>query len=107
MPALDQRQLDMVGLGLVATATFLAFVLYLGEAGGQVGEALEEGLGFALGGATLLVPLGLLAAGVVLVMRPLLPTVRPFRAGAACLLLGVTLGLAAGTLGVGPGQEAH
>ncbi len=107
MPALDQRQLDMVGLALVATATFLAFVLYLGEAGGQVGEALEESLRFALGRATLLVPIGLLAAGVVLVMRPLLPTVRPFRAGAACLLLGVTLGLSAGTLGLGPGQAAH
>ena len=107
MPALAQRQLDMVGLGLVASATFLAFVLYLGETGGEVGEALEEGLRFVLGGATYLVPVGLLAAGVVLVMRPLLPTVRPFRAGAACLLLGLTLGLSAGTLGLGPGQEAH
>ena len=93
LPKLEQRHLDLVGLGLVALAAFLAFVLYLGEAGGEVGDALEEGLRFALGGATYLVPVGLACAGVVLVMRPLLPAVRPFRAGAVCLLLGVTLGL--------------
>src|SRR4051794_37535232 len=107
LPKLEQSQLDLVGLGLVALAAFLAFVLYLGEAGGEVGDALEEGLRFGLGGATYLVPLGLAAAGVVLVMRPLLPAVRPFRAGAVCLLLGVTLGLSAGSLGLGPGRQPH
>jgi S-DNA-T family DNA segregation ATPase FtsK/SpoIIIE len=107
LPTLEQRHLDLVGLGLVALAAFLAFVLYLGEAGGEVGDALEEGLRFALGGATYLVPVGLTCAGVVLVMRPLLPAVRPFRAGAVCLMLGVTLGLSAGSLGLGPGVETH
>jgi S-DNA-T family DNA segregation ATPase FtsK/SpoIIIE len=38
-------------------------------------------------------------------MRPVLPAVRPFRAGALCLAAALTLGLAAGTLGVGPGGE--
>ena len=107
LPELEQRQLDLIGLGLVCAAAFLAFVLYLGEAGGEAGDALEDGLRFALGAATYLVPVGLAAAGVILVLRPLLPAVRPFRAGALCLALGVTLGLSAGSLGLGPGQEAH
>ncbi|MGI9080882.1 MAG: DNA translocase FtsK [Thermoleophilaceae bacterium] len=104
---MGQTQLDMVGLGLVSVAAFLAFVLYLGEAGGQVGGALEDGLRFAVGEAAYLVPIGLLAAGALLVLRPLLPAVRPLRAGALCLALGLTLGLAAGSLGLGPGPHAH
>ena len=35
-------------------------------------------------------------------LRPVLPAVRPFRSGAICLFLAVTLALSAGTLGVGP-----
>ena len=107
MPALEQYQLDLIGLGLVAFAAFLAFVLYMGEAGGQAGNAAERGLSFLLGGAAYLVPPAVLATGVILVLRPLLPSVRPFRSGAVCLLLGLTLGLAAGSLGLGPGQEPH
>ena len=49
---------------------------------------------------------GLLAAGAILVMREMLPAVRPFRSGGLCLFLALTLGLAAGTLGLGPGGEA-
>ena len=37
-------------------------------------------------------------------LRPVLPAVRPFRSGAICLFLAVTLGLSAGTLG--PGRRA-
>jgi len=43
----------------------------------------------------------------VLVMRPALPTLRPFRSGAVCLGLGITLGLAAGSVGLGPGAAEH
>jgi DNA segregation ATPase FtsK/SpoIIIE, S-DNA-T family len=107
MPKLEQHHLDLIGLGLVAFAAFLAFVLYLGQAGGRVGEVTEDGLRFLLGGAAYLAPVGVCAAGVILVMRDLLPAVKPFRAGAVCLLLGLTLGLAAGSLGLGPGQHAH
>ena len=106
-PKLEQHHLDLIGLGLVAAAAFLAFVLYMGEAGGQAGDGGKEGLRFLLGGAAYLVPPALLATGVILVLRPLLPTVKPFRAGAICLLLGLTLGLAAGSLGLGPGQADH
>ena len=101
LPVLEQHHRDLIGLGLVAFAAFLAFVLYLGAAGGQVGEAVEDGLRFLMGDAAVLAPPALCAVGVVLVLHDSLPSVKPFRAGALCLLLGVTLGLAAGTLGPG------
>ena len=107
MPKLEQHHLDLIGLGLVAAAAFFAFVLYMGETGGQAGDGAKDGLRYLLGGAAYLVPPALLSAGVILVLRPLLPTVKPFRAGAICLLLGLTLGLAAGSLGLGPGQAEH
>ena len=107
MPRLEQHHLDLIGLGLVALAAFLAFVLYTGEAGGQVGQGSKSGLRFLLGGAAYLAPLAVLATGAILVLRPLLPTVKPFRAGAICLLLGLTLGLAAGSVGLGPGPADH
>ena len=37
VPVLDQRQLDVVGLGLVAAAVFGGFVVYLGWDGGSAG----------------------------------------------------------------------
>jgi DNA segregation ATPase FtsK/SpoIIIE, S-DNA-T family len=107
VPVLEQHHLDLIGLGLVAFSAFLAFVLYMGAAGGRAGEAVEDGLRFLLGGAALLAPPALCATGVVLVLRQMLPSVKPFRAGAVCLLLGVTLGLAAGSLGLGPGAHDH
>ncbi len=106
-PALEQHHLDLIGLGLVAFGAFLAFVLYMGEAGGRVGEATEDGLSFLLGGAAYLAPPAVCAAGALLVLRQLIPAIAPFRAGAVCLLLGITLGLAAGSLGLGPGQAEH
>src|SRR3954453_6483188 len=82
MPELSQRDLDLIGLGLVALAAFLAFVFYLGWDGGKVGGGLADGLRFLLGGVAYLVPLILLGAGAVLVLRPMLPSVKPFKAGA-------------------------
>ena len=47
--------------------------------------------------------------GGALLLRPVLPALRPLRAGAICLFAAVTLALAAGTLGVssGPGRGAQ
>ncbi|HZB77159.1 MAG TPA: DNA translocase FtsK 4TM domain-containing protein, partial [Solirubrobacteraceae bacterium] len=105
-PTLEQRHWDLVGLGLVALAVFLAFLVYLGWEGGTVGGALVDGLRDLIGAVHVLAPVALLAAGAVLVLRPVLPAMRPFRAAAACLLLSSCLGLAAGTLGVGGVSEA-
>jgi S-DNA-T family DNA segregation ATPase FtsK/SpoIIIE len=104
LPELDQQQLDLIGLGLVGVAVLLTAVLYLGRAGGQAGEGLADGILFLLGGAGYLAPVALFAAGAVLVLRPVLPTLRPLRTGAACVVCALTLGLAAGSFGLGPGD---
>ena len=57
-PSLEQHHLDLIGLGLVAFADLPGFVLYMGSAGGRVGEAAEDALRFLLGGAAFLVPAG-------------------------------------------------
>ena len=44
LPKLEQRHFDVIGLGLVATAVFFAFVIYLGWDGGQAGDGAVEGL---------------------------------------------------------------
>ena len=103
MPVLEQRHLDLIGLGLIVLAVFFGCVVYLGWEGGQAGEAVVDGLRWVVGGVHVLVPVALAGAGAVLVLRPVLPAVRPFRAGALCLFAGLALALAAGTLGLGPG----
>src|SRR3954454_14144302 len=103
LPTLEQRQLDLIGLGLVALALFFGFLVYAGWDGGRAGSQSVEGLRWLLGAAHYLVPVALAAGGAILMLRPVLPAVRPFRSGAICLFVAVTLGLSAGTLGVGPG----
>src|SRR5215210_3097345 len=106
LPVLEQRHYDVIGLGLVAAAIFFAFVVYLGWDGGRAGDGAVEGLRVLVGAVHYLVPAALMAAGAILVLRPVLPAVRPFKAGAVCLFAALTLGLAAGTLGLGPGGGA-
>ena len=106
LPALEQRHWDLIGLGLVALAVFLAFLVYLGWEGGQAGTALVDGLRDLIGKMHYLVPVALLGAGAILVMRPVLPAVRPFRAAALCLFAAGCLGLAAGTAGLGGAATA-
>ncbi|HEY7631601.1 MAG TPA: DNA translocase FtsK 4TM domain-containing protein [Thermoleophilaceae bacterium] len=102
MPHFDDQELDLIGLGLVAAAAFFAFVFYFGWDGGKVGETLGDGFIYAFGGVGYLAPIALFGAGAVIVLRQLLPSVRPFKAGSVCLLAGLMLGLAAGSFGIGP-----
>src|SRR4051794_37461586 len=104
LPVLEQHHLDLLGLALVALSIFLGFVLYGDGAGGRAGSALIDGLGWAVGEVRYLAPVAFAAAGAILVLRPVLPAVRPFRSGALCLFAALTLALAAGTLGLGPGS---
>src|SRR4051812_46091518 len=106
LPSLEQRHFDVIGLGLVAAAIFFAFVIYLGWDGGQAGDGAVDGLQILIGAVHYIVPAALMAAGAILVLRPVLPAIRPFKAGAVCLFTALTLGLAAGTLGLGPGGGA-
>src|SRR5215213_8917024 len=101
LPTLEQRQLDLIGLGLVGLGLFFAFLVYLRWDGGRAGSEAVEGLRWLLGAGHYLVPVALAGAGAILMLRPVLPAVRPFRSGAICLLLAVTLGLSAGTIGPG------
>ncbi len=107
LPVLEQRHLDLLGLALVCLGVFLAFPLYLGWDGGRAGEAIVRGARYLAGEIAYAAPVALVAAGAILVMRPVLPAVRPFRSGALCLLASSTLALAAGTLGLGPGPAAE
>jgi S-DNA-T family DNA segregation ATPase FtsK/SpoIIIE len=102
-PDLEPHQVDVLGLGLIAFGIFLSCVAYLRGAGGTVGEGAVHGLRFVFGLLGYAVPAAIVTAGALIVLRELRPTARPLRAGALCLLASVSLALAAGTLGVGPG----
>ena len=103
LPRLEQRHWDLIGLGLVAFAAFFACVFYFGWEGGRLGAALADGILFLFGAVGYAAPIALLAAGALLIMRPSLPSTHPFKTGAACLAAALTLGFAAGSLGLGPG----
>ncbi len=105
--ALDQRGRDVLGLACVAVGVFMGFVLYGGWNGGRAGHAMVVALGWVLGRARVLAPITLIAGGGALLLRPVLPALRPLRAGAICLFASVTLALAAGTLGVSAAPGAR
>jgi DNA segregation ATPase FtsK/SpoIIIE, S-DNA-T family len=104
LPVLEQRHWDLIGLGLVAFAAFFACVFYLGWAGGEVGEVLADAMLFMFGGVAYGAPVVLFAAGALIVIRPMIPAVHPFKTGTLCLAAALMLGLAAGSLGIGPGD---
>jgi S-DNA-T family DNA segregation ATPase FtsK/SpoIIIE len=69
LPAgLEQRQLDLIGLFLVAFGVYLVFVLFLGWEGGKVGYGVETGLSYLFGdvGARIFTVLMVLSGGMLL-----------------------------------------
>jgi S-DNA-T family DNA segregation ATPase FtsK/SpoIIIE len=98
----------VLALGLIALGVFMGFVLYgFGSPptpGGGLGHGLSIALGWTVGRAKTLAPVALVAGGGVLLMRPVLPALRPLRTGSICLAGSIVLALAAGTLGVSAGQ---
>jgi S-DNA-T family DNA segregation ATPase FtsK/SpoIIIE len=103
LPQLAPHQIDLLGLGIAALGIFLAFVMYAGSSGGQVGNALRDGLLLLFGRVAYAAPAAFVAGGALVVARTLIPSVRPLRAGVWCLFGAVELSLAAGTLGLGGG----
>ncbi|MDX6664914.1 MAG: segregation ATPase FtsK/SpoIIIE, family, partial [Solirubrobacteraceae bacterium] len=103
MPVLQRHHMDLLGLALVCLGVFLAFPLYLGFDGGQVGAWIVEGCRYAVGEIAYAAPVAFVIAGALVVLQPILATVKPYRSGGVCLLLSSTLAVAAGTLGFGPG----
>jgi len=63
LPVIEQRHLDLAGLGLVAAGVFLAFPLYLGWDGGQAGDAVVDGLALAVGPSTTTAPIAITPTG--------------------------------------------
>jgi DNA segregation ATPase FtsK/SpoIIIE, S-DNA-T family len=99
---LEQRHLDVIGLVLVATATYLFGVLFLGWDGGRVGSAADTALSYAAGSVAGLIPIVLAGIGVALLLRPFIPSPSAFNAGIVCALAGVFLAYASQTTGLGP-----
>ena len=101
---LEQRHLDVIGLGLVAFGVYLAFVLYLGWDGGRVGGWIADALAQGFGQVAYVVPLALAAWGGSLIARPLIKTPSAVNAGGLLILGGLLLAFAAQTAGLGPAR---
>jgi S-DNA-T family DNA segregation ATPase FtsK/SpoIIIE len=99
---LEQRHLDLIGLGLVAVGVYLGFVLYVGWDGGPVGEWLKRALENAAGRIAYVAPLALAGWGLALVMRPFLAAPGALNAGGVLVLASLLLAFAAQTAGLGP-----
>ena len=106
--ALEPHQTDILALALIAVGVFLGGVEYAHWAGGALGDGAMRATKFCLGVLGYAVPAGLVAGGGLILARELRPPARPMRTGIICLIAALTLALAAGTLGIGPGQvPAH
>ncbi len=103
-PDLEPHQVDIVALALIAIGIFLAGVAYIHWSGGAVGEGAITAFRFVFGALGYAVPAALVLAGALILIRELRPPTRPIRAGVLCLAASLTLALAAGTLGLGPGM---
>jgi S-DNA-T family DNA segregation ATPase FtsK/SpoIIIE len=103
LPSPSPVQRDVLGLGLLAVGVFMGFVLYGGWNGGRAGHGLAVAVGWLLGRTRGLVPLALCWGGATLVLGGVLPDLRPLRGGLVCVFAGLTLALAAGTLGFSSG----
>jgi S-DNA-T family DNA segregation ATPase FtsK/SpoIIIE len=106
LPALDleAHHLDIIGLALIAIGVFLAGVAYLHWSGGAIGAGAIKGTRFVFGALGYAVPAALVAGGALVLARELRPPARPMRTGMICLTAALTLMLAAGTFGIGPGR---
>jgi hypothetical protein len=105
---LEQRHLDLIGLGLVAVGIYLGCAFYAGwGAGGPVGEWRTGALTTVAGRIAYVAPVALVGWGVALVMRPFLRAPGALNAGAILLLASLLLAFAAGTGGLGPAHPAR
>ena len=88
---------------MVAIALFIAFPLCSGGDAGIGGDQFVAALRWSFGQVAYLIPPILALGGLVLILRPVISLPQTLRIGAFCLLLGASLALAAGTLGLGTG----
>jgi S-DNA-T family DNA segregation ATPase FtsK/SpoIIIE len=106
--ALEPHQLDIIALALIACGILLAGVAYFDWSGGALGSNAVLAMKFVFGALGYAVPIALIVLGGLVLARELRPPTRPLRTGFLCLTIALTLVLAAGTLGIGPGAaSAH
>jgi S-DNA-T family DNA segregation ATPase FtsK/SpoIIIE len=91
---LQQRHFDILGLGFAAVGVLFGFVLYGHWDGGSAGDWLARAFAWVVGKARLGIPIAMAGAGVLMWLRPALPSVRPFRTGAILLFAAGALALA-------------
>jgi S-DNA-T family DNA segregation ATPase FtsK/SpoIIIE len=107
-PVFEAHHVDIIALALTAIGIFLGGVAYAHWAGGALGDGAVRATRFVFGALGYAVPAALVAAGALVLGREFRPPARPIRTGTICLVTALTLGLAAGTLGLGPGAaSAH
>ena len=83
--ALEPHHVDILALALVALGIFLAAVSYLDWAGGTLGDGAVRAARFVFGALGYAVPVALVVAGPLILMRELAPAdaTSAHRAGAA------------------------
>jgi S-DNA-T family DNA segregation ATPase FtsK/SpoIIIE len=101
---LEPHHVDILGLALIAVGVFLGGVAYHAWPGGTLGEGLVTASRFGFGAIGYAVPAALVLGGALILLRELRPPARPLRTGVVCLVAALTLALAAGALGLGPGR---
>jgi DNA segregation ATPase FtsK/SpoIIIE, S-DNA-T family len=99
----EPHHIDILALALIAVGIFLGGVAYVHWAGGALGDGVVRATKYIFGALGYAVPAALVAAGGLILIRELRPPGRPLRTGLICLVSALTLALAAGTLGLGPG----
>jgi DNA segregation ATPase FtsK/SpoIIIE, S-DNA-T family len=104
---LEQRHLDLIGLGLIAIAVYLGCVFYVGWDGGPVGNSLSSALENVTGRVAYLVPIAVAGWGLALMLRPIIKAPAAVNAGAVLLLASLLLAFAGETLGLGPAHPAR
>jgi S-DNA-T family DNA segregation ATPase FtsK/SpoIIIE len=107
MAGLEQRHLDLIGLGTCAVAVYLGCVLYVGWDGGPVGDSLASALADLTGRVAYLVPIALAGWGVALILRPIIDSPAATGAGVILLIASLLLAFAAETAGLGPSHPAR
>ncbi len=88
--ALEQRHLDLIGLGLIAAGVYLSFVLFFGWDGGKVGYGVEAGLSYLVGnvGARIATLLMLVVGGLLVTGTSISTLFRGIGRGLRALFLG-------------------
>jgi S-DNA-T family DNA segregation ATPase FtsK/SpoIIIE len=104
--ALEPHHVDILALALIAIGIFLGGVAYAHWSGGALGDGTVTAFRFVFGAVGYAVPVVLVSAGGLVLIRELRPPTRPLRTGLICLVTALTLAFAAGTLGIGPGETS-